>query len=121
MNLYSQHGTLNPLKDIERVTKVMEELTLAPSTKGSGISEVRAKGSGESFNDKLLNGVKGLGHDIVQAGHKAEAMTYAAANGQASELELALAVNNLEENTALGTEIVKKLIDSYNQITRMLG
>ena len=80
-----------------------------------------SQSTGVSFGDRLFNGAKEALHNIEAQGIKAEALTKASAQGEASRLEHVMALNNLTDTLSLGTKALEKATEAFEKTLRVLG
>lgn len=97
-------------------------LTVTPSSAVNAYARVQSGGldapsdaSGKDFGDALARAVQG----VADAGHKADAESVKAIAGQGNLTEVATAVTRAELSMQTALAIRDRVVQSYQDITRM--
>lgn len=95
-------------------------LTVSPASAANAYAKVQsgdadAGGDGEAFGGVLARAIQG----VAETGHKADAESMKAISGQGNLTDLATAVSRAELALQTATTIRDKVVQAYQDISRM--
>ncbi len=103
------------MSTIPTLTVTPSSATDAYARVQNGLLDASSDASGNGFGDALARAVQG----VAEAGHKADAESIKAISGQGNLTDVATAVTRAELSMQTALAIRDKVVQSYQDITRM--